>query len=358
MNINNNWLDFLKQQNAHIKNNVVEHFGNKDVKTAPPSLHQTILCDLSHMGFISADGAEAQLFLQNQLSNNINNVSVNHSQLNAYCSAKGRVLALFQVLQHQDKYILFLPKECLDATLKRLQMYVLMTKVTLQDASNELVAIGLAGNDANVELKKYLPTIPENPDDVTQYDGLSVTKVQGQSARFIIIGHTDKIVALWRQLQMNTTLCSHHAWSHLDILSGIPQVYQQNVEAFVPQMLNLHSIDGVSFQKGCYPGQEVVARMHFLGKLKRRMYLAHVDNNALLPTPGTPLFADNDKSDQGVGKVVDAQISPDGGIDMLAVLQITSAENGTIHLKDKQGTTLNLKDLPYTVELEREGKKP
>jgi len=356
MNINHDWLDFLKQQNAHIENNVVQHFGNKDEEIAAIH-HKTILCDLGNMGFISADGPEAQSFLQNQLSNDINSVTVNHSQLNAHCTAKGRVLTLFRVLRDHDKYILYLPNERLDASLKRLKMYVLMTKVSLEDANDKLVSIGLAGHDADSQLKKHLQTIPENPDDAVQSDGLIITKVQGQSPRYLIIGGIDKISALWDHLKTNTTLCGHHAWSYLDIQSGLPQVYEQNVEAFVPQMLNLHSIDGVSFQKGCYPGQEVVARMHFLGKLKRRMYLAHADST-LPPEPGTPLFSDNDDTDQGVGKIVDAQTAPAGGVDMLVVLQIASAENGTIHVQNKQGVTLNFKDLPYTVELEREGKKP
>jgi len=355
MNSNNNWLEFLKPQNAHIENDVVEHFGDKDAEIAA-ALSKTVLCDLSHMGFISAEGADAQQFLQNQLSNDVNHVTVNHSQLNAYCTPKGRVLTLFRLLQHQDKYILFLPKERIEATLKRLRMYVLMSKVTLQDTSNELVAIGLAGKDAESQLKQFVQTPPQNSNDATHSDGLSVIKVPGRSARYLIVGNVEKVGALWNQLKANATPCSHHVWSHLDIQSGVPQIYEQNVEAFVPQMLNLHSIDGVSFQKGCYPGQEVVARMHFLGKLKRRMYLAHVDGPPM-PAPGDLLFADNDASDQGVGRVVDAQRNPNGGVDMLVVLQIASTEKGAIHLKNNQGPPINLKDLPYTVELEREGKQ-
>ena len=120
-------------------------------------------------------------------------------------------------------------------------------------------------------------------------------------------------------------------------------------------MLNLHNLDGISFQKGCYPGQEVVARMHFLGKLKRRMYLAHVDTENQ-PSVGDPVFTKDDSSKEGVGKVVDSQPSPKGGFDILSVLQIASAEGGSLSLNSADGPGLELLSLPYTVTLEREDK--
>jgi hypothetical protein len=139
-------------------------------------------------------------------------------------------------------------------------------------------------------------------------------------------------------------------WSLLGIRAGVPQVYGATTEAFVPQMINLHSIEGVSFRKGCYTGQEVVARMQYLGKLKRRMFLAHVDGS-VAPKAGDELFSRETESGQGTGKVVDAQPAPQGGYDLLAVIHIAAVEAGSaIQLQDQNGPLLQFQPLPYTVD--------
>jgi len=354
MTTNSPWLDFLEQQNAQIENNIVMHFGDEDAERQA-AVTDTILCDLSHLGFISATGEEAQSFLQNQLSNDIKEVTEQRSQLNAYCTAKGRALALFRVFKSQDSYYLQLPVEQIEATLKRLQMFVLMTKVTLQDATDQFISFGLAGANATQLIQNIVIGPPQQDDHCISNGNLLVGKVGGPVPRYIIAGDYEHAAAAWDQLKAQTTLCGNHAWSYLDIQAGIPQIYANNTEEFVPQMLNLHSVDGISFQKGCYPGQEVVARMHFLGKLKRRMYLAHVDTDQA-PQPGDLVFADDSQSDQGIGRVVQSQPAPGGGYDLQAVLQITSADNSPAHLNSPDGPDLSLLDLPYSVALEREDK--
>ncbi|WP_455223513.1 CAF17-like 4Fe-4S cluster assembly/insertion protein YgfZ [Kaarinaea lacus] len=356
MTDNNAWLDFLTSQGAQFKDNIVEHFGSIDRERKAAS-SQDILCDLSHLGFISVTGNDAQDFLQNQLSNDINQVSEQRSQLNAYCTAKGRALALFRVFHHHDTYYLQLPVERIEATLKRLQMFVLMSKVTLQDASNQVFAFGVAGPNASQLLQRVTSNIPQQEDTCTSADNLLITRIRGQQPRYIVVGEFAALCAAWNKLKDDSVLCGNPVWSYLDIRAGMPQIYDENVEEFVPQMLNLHSIDGISFQKGCYPGQEVVARMHFLGKLKRRMYLAHV-NSTQSPKAGDSIFAEGDQSEQGIGRVVQAQAAPDGGFDLLAVLQIANANTESIHLFNSEGPTLMLNELPYTVALEREDKPP
>ena len=354
MTSNKNWLDFLKQQNAHFENNSLAHFGDRDAELQA-AVAKDILCELTHLGFISATGDEAQSFLQNQLSNDVKQVNEQHSQLNAYCTAKGRALGLFRVFQFNDSYYLQIPTELIETTLKRLQMFVLMTKVTLQDVSKQLVCFGLAGPNAEQLLSTISKEIPQQDNQCIVAHELLICRIPGKQPRYMILAEEQKAIETWNQLKPNTTLCGHHVWSYLDIQAGIPQIYQSNVEAFVPQMLNLHSIDGISFQKGCYPGQEVVARMHFLGKLKRRMYLAHVDSDRA-PKPGDLVFAEDDQSKEGIGKVVDGQANPDGGFDILTVLQIASAEAGPIYINNPASTELKLLELPYEVALEREDK--
>jgi folate-binding protein YgfZ len=354
MTQNNDWLAFLSQQNAQIENNSVTGFDDT-VNELRAAEQDDILCELGHLGFISASGEEAESFLQNQLSNDIKNVSDSHSQLNAYCTAKGRALSLFRTFKHDNRYYLQLPVDRIEATLKRLRMFVLMTKVTLEDTSDKLVAIGVAGPNAQTLLKSVVNNTPTQDNQCVSDGDLLACKIPGKVIRYMIVANTNRAIDAWKTLSPNCKPCAHTAWSYLDIHAGLSQVYDANSEAFVPQMLNLHNLDGISFQKGCYPGQEVVARMHFLGKLKRRMYLAHVDSDNP-PAAGDFIFAEGDETKEGVGKVVDSQASPEGGFDLLTVLQIASAEKGPLFLNSSSGPALKLLELPYTVTLEREDK--
>lgn len=354
MAANSDWLAFLSQQNAQIDNNSVTSFGNPD-EELQSAMQDDILCDLSHLGFISATGEEAESFLQNQLSNDVKNVDESQSQLNAYCTAKGRALSLFRTFKYGDSYLLQLPVDRIESSLKRLRMFVLMTKVTLEDASDNMVAFGIAGPNAENSLQSIFSGTPESTNQCVREGESLICKMPGNFTRYMIITNTESAIETWKKLSASYKPCSHNAWSYLDIQAGIPQIYDANSEAFVPQMLNLHNLDGISFQKGCYPGQEVVARMHFLGKLKRRMYLAHTDSDKQ-PNPGDFVFTQDDASKEGVGKIVDCQASPDGGFDILAVLQIASAEQGPLHLESSNGPELKLLDLPYEVTLEREDK--
>lgn len=354
MTTNSPWLDFLKQQNAQIENNIVTHFGDKDAERQA-SVTDSILCDLTHLGCISVTGEESQSFLQNQLSNDIKDVSEQRSQLNAYCTAKGRALALLRVFQFQDSYFMQLPVGQIEATLKRLQMFVMMSKVTLQEATDQFVAFGLSGANATQLLQNIVNDPPQQNDHCITSESLVTGKISGPQPRYIIAGNYEHVTDAWNQLKTQATVCGNHVWSYLDIQAGIPQIYTNNSEEFVPQMLNLHSVDGISFQKGCYPGQEVVARMHFLGKLKRRMYLAHVDTDQV-PQPGDLIFTEDSQADQGIGRVVQSQPAPGGGVELLAVLQIAAADDKPAHLHSMDGPILSFKELPYSVALEREDK--
>ena len=354
MGLNKDWLTFMGQQNAKIDNNSVVSFGDPGGEIAAAE-QADIICDLSHLGFISATGEEAESFLQNQLSNDIKHVNESQSQLSAYCTAKGRALALFRTFKRGDNYYLQLPVERLDATLKRLRMFVLMTKVVLEDASDKMVSFGVCGPNAETLLKKLVNGLPGEDSQCIREGELSVCKIPGKLPRYMIVSDTSSAIDAWSKLAGNCKPCGYAAWSYLDIHAGQPQIYEANSEAFVPQMLNLHNLDGISFNKGCYPGQEVVARMHFLGKLKRHMYIGHTDSNQQ-PKAGDVVFTKDDTTKDGVGKVVDSQPSPKGGYDLLAVLQVASAEQGPLYLESGSGPELELLELPYEVTLEREDK--
>ena len=346
---NTDWTAFLTSQGAHWEHGWVTYFGNNadNALTSSTNNDTHILCDLSRDGLISVTGADAAAFLQNQFCNDVRNVIPSLSQLNAYCSPKGRILAFFRLFQRDDIYYLRLPREILEATLKRLRMFVLMSKVTLEDASDTLVRIGFSGPKAGQLLGEYVKEVPATSDAVA-HDGLSIICIQPDT-RFEIIGDATAVGTLWANLSAQATPVSDAHWVLQDIRAGIPEVVTETQEAFVPQMLNLQAINALSFKKGCYPGQEIVARMHYLGKLKRRMYLAHIADEAPVAA-GTPLFAEDSPSGQGVGKVVRAQLNPEGGTDLLAVIEISSAEQRPLHLNNVDGPLLKLLELPYMLD--------
>ena len=341
--MNPSWKSFLESQSAIIQESEEVRFPD-----APRSV-DCCLCDLSHLGLIGVTGEDRVQFLQGQLTNDVREVHAGHSQLGSHCSPKGRMLANFRLFQRGDTYYLQLPSEILPALLKRLGMFVLRAKISLQDASDQLVRIGLAGGCAPTLLGERFQQLPESGGDVVHANDLTVIRLPDLAPRFEILGPAEAMQRLWQTLSAKATPVNADHWALLDLRAGIPTVYPENVDAFVPQMANMQLIDGVSFRKGCYTGQEIVARMQYLGKLKRRMYLAHVDTDQA-PAPGDELFSAATASGQGAGKIVDARPAPEGGYDLLAVIEIESAQRGELHLNNDQGPALVMRDLPYRFE--------
>lgn len=303
------------------------------------------ITDLSHFGLIKLSGSDTRKFLQGQVTNDVNEVTPTHAQLNSYCSPKGRMLGSFWLFQRNDDLYMQLPGERLAPTLKRIGMFVLRSAVALSDESDALLRFGLAGECS----AKMLKNAPELPWATHTEAEITMMRLPGDRPRFEVIGPADAIAALWKEVAGQATVTDPAFWTLMDIRAGLPTVFDETTEAFVPQMANLQLIGGVNFKKGCYTGQEVVARMQYLGKLKRRMYRARLDV-ASAPAPGTEIFSPHSDSGQGAGRVVDAAASPDGGFEALVVLQISSAESGDLHLGTADGPALELLPLPYAFE--------
>ncbi|WP_172597682.1 YgfZ/GcvT domain-containing protein [Sulfuriflexus mobilis] len=313
----------------------------------------TIMADMSPIGVIRISGEEATDFLQGQFSNDIKQIDEQSAQLNSYCSPKGRILASFWLYRQDNAYYMLLPVDNLPAILKRLKMYVLMAKVTLEDVSEENACLGLAGPEADSLVQQHLCATAIEASGTCRHGALTLIRLPGKAVRYLLSGPVAEMRSVWQKLSATCTPVGYRAWQLLDIEAGLPSVYLKNVEAFVPQMINLHAINGISFKKGCYPGQEIVARMHYLGKLKRRMYRARVDCDNP-PQAGDALFAPDGDSGQGTGRVVMASPAVEGGYELLAVVQINSVDNGDVHLHSAGGPLLNFIPLDYPVPLERE----
>ncbi|MBL8500854.1 MAG: folate-binding protein YgfZ [Nitrosomonas sp.] len=342
--MNSAWQTFLREHHAVIENDGVAHFGNitTELQETPTTI---VMADLSHHSLIRFSGEDAKTFLQNQLSCDIREINPKQAQYGSYCTPKGRILATFLLWQQQDDLLMQLPAGLSAAIQKRLTMYVLRAKVRLTDASNDLIRIGVAGPDAAMLVKDVtgLTCHCDHPLQVAQNGALSALCLAPQ--RIELITSVENAPILWQRLDQQVKPVGADCWNWLDIESGIPVILPETQEMFLPQMINLDAIGGVSFKKGCYPGQEIVARTQYLGKLKRRMFLAHIDSTQTIKA-GDALYS-SDMEDQSSGNIVNAAPSPQGGFDVLAVIQQSSVGTGEIHWQSLQGPTLKIKPLPY-----------
>ena len=288
-------------------------------------------------------GEDSQSFLQNLLSNDIREVSNARAQLSSFNNAKGRMLATMLIWRDDDDYLLQLPRALCEPIRKKLTMYVLRSKAKVSDASDEIVSLGLSGVKAHEVLAAYFGDLPKQPLGVNCTAQGSVLKIS--ETRFQINTPVGSAAAQWAAFGQQSQPVGSACWDWLNIRSGIPVILPQTQEQFVAQMVNLELLGGVSFKKGCYPGQEIVARMQYLGKLKRRMYLAHL-NGSDTPSPGDELFC-ADMEGQASGMIVNAAPAPNGGHDVLATVQISSRETQAVHWKSSQGEALAFLPLPY-----------
>ncbi|MEO6031477.1 MAG: folate-binding protein [Burkholderiaceae bacterium] len=301
--------------------------------TIPLLLDGTV--PLAHLGLMRARGADAAKFLQGQLTNDVASLGPGQARLAGFCSAKGRLQASFIVWQAApDELLLLVSASVLPATLKRLSMFVLRAQCKLTDASAELSLIGAVGATAHrgVGDAAVWQTRTEASRTV-----LRLPDVQGL-VRCLFIGAPDEASP--------APAIALEAWRWLEVQSGLPTIEAATVEQFVPQMLNFELIGGVDFHKGCYPGQEIVARSQYRGTVKRRMFL--LDCDAPMQA-GQEVFHAGDPQ-QPAGMVVNAAAHPAGaGWSALVELKLAALDGGGLHLGASDGALLRLAELPYPV---------
>jgi len=342
--MNQDWQNFLTTQGAQIQDGAVQHFGDAAAERIA-TRDGTVLCDLSQFGVIKVSGEEAQGFLHNLFSSDVNALTPQNALPSSFNTAKGRALATLLIWRNPAEFFLQLPTSVLAVIQKKLTMYVLRAKVKVANASDEVVCLGLSGASAATLLQQHFPTLPQNPLDAVQHSDTTVIRLAAD--RFQISTSPAEAIALWQKLNGTAQPAGSACWDWLNIRAGIPVILPQTQEAFVPQMANLDLTGAVNFKKGCYPGQEIVARMQYLGKNKRRMYLAHVDGDTA-PQPGAELFS-MEMEGQSCGLVANAAAAPGGGYDVLAVVQIASHDAFPVHLGALTGPRLQFQPLPYPI---------
>ncbi len=293
---------------------------------------------LTHSGLIRAQGEDAAKFLHGQLTNDFSLLGLSEARLAGFCNAKGRLQASFIGFKRgHDDILLICSTDILAATLKRLSMFVMRAKVKLSDASADFAVYGLAGSAAL-----------NAANNIAGYKGANWAKADLDEISMVTLYPADGVArALWvapaGAPAPTGAPMTPEQWAWGDVRSGVATVTQPIFEALVPQMLNYESIGGVNFKKGCYPGQEVVARSQFRGTLKRRAYLAHSEASL---KAGDELFAPGDAS-QPCGLVVQAAAAPSGGFDAIVSMQITAFEAGGVRALQADGPLLTLSPAPY-----------
>jgi hypothetical protein len=289
---------------------------------------------LPHLGVIRVAGEEAAKFLQGQLTQDFVLLPPSQARLAAFCTAKGRMQASFIGWQRTPGEILLVcSRDILAPTLKRLSMFVMRAKAKLTDATPDFALYGLCG-----DALQGLPATLEEPwskADVGEAQAIALYPADGQR-RVLWLAPADQPAPAGAAL-------ATHLWLWGEVRSGVATITAPIVEAFVPQMLNYESVGGVNFKKGCYPGQEVVARSQFRGTLKRRAFLAHCDAE---PAAGQEVFHESD-AEQPCGTVAQAAPSPDGGWDAIVSMQVSAAQDGHLTIGSAGGPALHLLPLPY-----------
>ncbi len=337
------WRDFLTREGAVFDAaGGVLHFGDPEAErqAAADAAAGGVIVDLSPLSVIRVQGPDAQAFLHAQLTNDLRRLEARRSQLAAWCNAQGRMLALMRVWRRGEAFLLLLPTERRDAVLERLRRFVLRAQVELDSLDTTLARLGVSGLQAARLLRETVGFAPEGPDAALTENELSVLALPaGPFSRYLLAAPFEQAAALWQKFsEHGLRPAGFEVWTWLDIQAGLPQIYDATAEAFIPQMVNLDLLGGVSFSKGCYPGQEIVSRLHHRGGLKQRLYRLHVHTPAA-PPPGTPVYSPAQAGERA-GSVVHAAPSPKGGCDLLAVIQIACAEAGDLRLGAALGPPL------------------
>ncbi len=354
--MNTDWKDFLTEQITQNEQSAAD-----SAQQNAQAEQADIICDLSHYGLIVIAGPDAAAFMQGQFTNDVQQVNEQQAQLSALCNNKGRMIANFTLFQYQQNYFLSVHQSLLETTIERLQTYILSAQVAVQDVSEQLVAVGIAGKEVCNRLHEVLPlaggqALIQQAGTVIADDNYIMIKTADKLPRYQIFANVEKARELWLKLCNTAEVVHGQSWEYLNIQCGIPVINAHTSEQLIPQMANMEILDGVNFKKGCYTGQEIVARMHYLGKLKKRMYRVHIDTPQAIaaspdsqPRSGDKVFAKNATAGQNTGMLIDAQAAPGGGYSALAVLQIADAES-ELSLHDINGPAITLESLPYSFD--------
>jgi tRNA-modifying protein YgfZ len=339
--MNTAWQEFLVRQPGYRSDG--DDFGAPTDELAAART-AAVVVPLLDQGLIAIDGPDAKPFLHALVSNNIQDLEVDGVRFAGLLSPKGRLLASFHAWQRPEGLVLLAAADLQTFLVKKLSMYILRSKVRIGELNDTVALLGLGGPHAASLVTDLAGQAPE-PGRLLAFDHGTVVCLS--PGRFVLAIASAAVADVWARLQPGARAAGLAAWRWLEIAAGQPRVVAGTQEAFVPQMINMEvpEVAGVSFTKGCYPGQEIVARTQYLGKIKRRMYRVALDAPV---AAGTDVFTP-ESAGQHCGAVVTVAPSPDGGYEALLVVQSSGAEVGEVHVGAADGPVVRFLTLPYTV---------
>jgi folate-binding protein YgfZ len=304
-------------------------------------------CALPECGLLFIHGEDAGQFLQGQATCDVHALNPGQTGLGAFCTAKGRVVASFRMFRSMRGYYLFLPVSLVETVAKRLQLYMLRSRVIIENLTQSYGCIGLLLDESPLDRGAYSLDLPEKSTEGVERDDEVIFRLADDSNRYLVAATTDAARRLWSELghHAELTRCSPNIWNLMDIEEGLPTITPAVSEEFLPQMLNLDILGGISFKKGCYTGQEIVARTHYLGHLKRRL-LRFRGHGHVLPQPGGVIYGAH-SGDGNCGQVVMAASETDETFQLLAVINLEHMESADLRLHQADGPKLELLSLPY-----------
>lgn len=312
------WEDFLKNNNID---------DEVDVKTS------AVISPLSDFTILAVSGEDRHDFLHGQFINDLNLINNPSAQLSAWCNPKGQVISNFIIINTGISYLLIFKKELKDTIQKRLSMFVLRSDVKIEDITDSSPLVGLANiNDLSVLTEK----MPTKAGEIIATEGLIIVSHPDNSGRYLITGTLDALIKKLSKLKIK--LCDDSAWNILDIQSGLPWISKATQEQFLPQMLNMDALKGLSYQKGCYPGQEVVARLHYRGEVKKRVQIIKSSHELYIGEDVT-------SSENKVGTIINSVNKSNSEYFGLAIINL-DALNDSLKVKNNE---IELHKLPYII---------
>ncbi len=310
---------------------------------------------LKQTGLLCLEGEDAVSFIHGQLSNDIEHLTADQTRLAAYCNPQGRILALFNVWKSTGKIWLTVPRDILVTLSKRLQMYILRAKVRLSDESDNMAILGIGGEKGGKALSKRFESLPSEPYGKTENGYGVLVRVADAFGypRYLLAIPAERLQEVEGDLSSMLSVCDENGWVMGDIRAGVPRITLPVQDRFIPQMVNLEQVGGLSFKKGCYPGQEVIARSQYKGTVKRRMYHGMVE----LPVEENPpvdvdLAAGADIVDvngQTCGTIVCSARRDSHRVDFLAVMQTEAVSHEALYAEKADGPAITWIPLPYSL---------
>ncbi|OZG70691.1 hypothetical protein BTA51_25005 [Hahella sp. CCB-MM4] len=293
---------------------------------------------------ISITGPDAEKFMQGQFTCDMALITEKHSSLGACCNNKGRMIAQFRLVRVESQsFLLRCPEDIADALLQHLSKYKVFYKCEMTPLDDYGV-LGICGDEDIIS--QLFGQTPTEVNATARSKQMTMIRVPGDQPRFEIFASSEAISQQFPSLLANSCLADETEWQLQDIRAGVGEVFPTTQEEFIPQMMNLQSLGGISFKKGCYTGQEIVARMQYLGKLKKRMYLLAIDNAQ--GDIGTNITGDNDRV---IGSIVRVATNTSDQQLALAVLDNASVDAGSpLKLENQPDSHCHVHELPYEVE--------